>query len=429
MFFRMTLPTKRRVFLVLSALSVCMVVVNYIALKSKTEKQKHGGVYNVFNRRQWSRNDCSRLLDCYTHGEWKFKPGLTKDMIRKRWEVDKSILENLGFLRELHRDDRRCGQDYRLPSSDFKLASLCDEESETPCCNENTGMCGNSQEDCTCPQCKDFSKYFAAELAEWKPTSQECPFLKFNNDDACSLLNELSSEVAFVGDSFVRHFFVGFALLVTGNHETSTLRSSLSEEEKQQCGGKMQFVDRGKHSCHLKTIHDWEEFGGDNQVCDGKTQFKTYLVEAYNMQQLPLAVKAVTNLLGKRASVIVLGVGIHFSLNATKVIKEHLTPLLDLIEKRGNGWPLMIWANIHQVDNYVASDTKKNYSPVEKFNREMSSFCSTRDIPVLETSRVTRFLKSNDGLHFGYGGNMAKVQILMNYLKHRFELCEVSEPN
>lgn len=419
--FRMIL-VRRRTCLLLSTLTVLLFVGNYIAWMSKTAN-KYKGKKTAPEEHRWSRNECSRLLDCYSYGAWEFQPGLTKAMIRERREVDKSILENLGFPRELHRDDKRCGLDHRLLSSGFKVASLCDEASEAPCCNEVTGMCGNSQEDCTCSHCKDFSKYFAAELAQWKPTSQECPFVNFNSDDACSILNEHASEVAFVGDSFIRHFFVGFSLLVTGDPVTGALKSSLSEEEKQQCSGELQFVDRGKHECHLKTIHSWDEFG-ENQVCGGKTKFKTYLLEAYNMQQLHLAKKTVTNLLGKRASIVVLGVGIHFSLNATKVIEKYLSPLLDLIESRGNGWPLLIWANIHQVDNFLASDSKKNYSPVEAFNEEMARFCGTRDIPVLETSRVTRFIKSNDGLHFGYGGNMAKVQILMNYLKNLFKLCE-----
>ena len=148
------------------------------------------------------------------------------------------------------------------------------------------------------------------------------------------------------------------------------------------------------------------------------------MVEAYNIHQLPLAIKTVTNLLGKPGSVVVLGVGIHFLSNAQKVIKDYLKPLLDLIQDQsGNGWPLLIWANIHQVDNFLPSDCKKNYSPIEKFNQEMSRFCRANNIPILETSSVTRFIKSNDGLHFGYGGNMAKVQILMNYLKNFFEVC------
>ena len=421
------IPVRRRFFLLLPVLCVLIFVLNYPAWRSKTSNNQSG--FNNAQKHRWSRHDSNHLLDYYSHGAWEFKPDLTKEVIKKRREVDKSILENLGFPRELHREDKRCGPNYRLPSSGYKLPSLCDEGSDTPCCNEVTGICGNSHEDCTCPYCKDFSKYFAAELAEWKPTNLECPFINFNRDEACSLLNEHASEIAFVGDSFIRHFFVGFALLVTGDPVRGALRSSLSEEEKQQCSGELQFVDRGKHSCHLKTIHRWEEFG-ENQVCEGETaQFKTYLVEAYSMPQLPSALQTVKNLLGKRASVVVLGVGIHFSLNATKVIEEYLSPLLDMIESRGNGWPLMIWANIHRVDNFLVSDCEKNYSPVEKFNQEMLRYCSARDIPVLETSRVTRFIKSNDGLHFGYGGNMAKVQILLNYLKNVFELCEGSEPN
>ena len=373
----------------------------------------------------WNDGICNHLLDCYTHGTWEFKPGLTKGMVRERRKVDKGILENLGFPRELHREDGRCGQMNRLfPSG---LASLCDEESETPCCNEVTELCGNSDDDCLCPNCKDFSQYFAAELAEWKPSSQECPYQRFNSDDACGFLNAQVSELVFVGDSFIRHFFVALSLLITGDPIRGALKSTLSEEEKAQCSGDLQFVDRGKHSCHLKTVKGWEEFG-EHQVCNGNALFKSYLVEAYDLSQLSLAMKAVKSLLGKRNAIIVLGVGIHFSLNATQVIEKYLTPLLSLIKNSGNGRPLLIWANIHQVDNFLTSDCVKNYSPVEKFNKEMSQFCRARNIPVLESSRVTRYIKSNDGRHFGYGGNIAKVQILMNYLNSVFGMCHYSEP-
>lgn len=84
---------------------------------------------------------------------------MTKEKIDDRREADKAILENLGFPRKFPREDSRCGQVYHLPFSG--LASLCDEESETPCCNEGTG-----REDCTCPKCRDFNKYIAGEVAK-----------------------------------------------------------------------------------------------------------------------------------------------------------------------------------------------------------------------------------------------------------------------
>ena len=176
----------------------------------------------------------------------------------------------------------------------------------------------------------------------------------------------------------------------------------------------------------LKLIRDWEELD-TNQLCNGKARFKTHFVEAYSVNQFPSAVKTVKSLLGKRKAIIVLGVGIHIHLNATMVIAKYLMPFLSLIENSGDDRPLLIWANIHQVDNFLTSDSVKNYSPIAKFNEEMSKFCRARSIPVFETSTVTRDIKSNDGQHVGYGGNMAKVQILLNYLKSRFETCQSSE--
>ena len=93
------------------------------------------------------------------------------------------------------------------------------------------------------------------------------------------------------------HFdtFLWLSLLFTGDPWKGALRNNLSNIERDQCSGELQFVDRGKHSCHLKTIKAWDEFS-ENQVCGGKAQFKSYLVEAYDLLQLPHAEKAVTNL-------------------------------------------------------------------------------------------------------------------------------------
>lgn len=127
------------------------------------------------------------------------------------------------------------------------------------------------------------------------------------------------------------------SLLLTGDPWKGALRKNLSNIERDQCSGELQFVDRGKHSCHLKTIKAWDELS-ENQVCGGKAQFKS------------LAEKAVTNLLGEPKAILVLRVGIHINLglNATKVIAKYLRLLLALIESRGNGRPSIIWANTHR---------------------------------------------------------------------------------
>ena len=419
---------RKPFFRLFSGLIVLLVVINGIWItrrhhKSTLDKHFHDEE-NAPIRVGWGGDICNHLLDCYTLGAWEFKPGLTKTMIRERREVDKRILESLNFPRELHREDGRCGQIYRLfPSG---LPSLCDEESEKPCCNEATGFCGNSSADCLCPNCKDFNKYFAAELAEWKPSSQECPFRPFNSESICALLNEHVSDLVFIGDSFIGHLFLTLTLLITGDPERGAFRSTLSEEEKEQCSGEMQFF-AGKHSCHLKPIRDLEELDA-NQLCNGNARFKSYFVEAYNVNQISLALKTMKSLLGKRKAIIVLGVGTHIHLNATMVIAKYLMPFLSLIENSGNERPLLIWANIHQVDNFLTSDIVKIYSPIAKFNKEMSEFCRARNIPVFETSTLTRDIKSNDGQHVGYGGNKAKVQILLNYLRSRFEMCQNSGP-
>ena len=92
-------------------------------------------------------------------GAWEFKPGLTKKTIRERREVEKEIFENLNFPRELYREwSLRSNK----PSFAIRITvALYDDKSEKACCNEATGLCGNSNADCLCPYYKDFSAYFA----------------------------------------------------------------------------------------------------------------------------------------------------------------------------------------------------------------------------------------------------------------------------
>ena len=370
---------------------------------------------------KFSSFQCNLLLDCYTHGTWRLKPSLTREIVTKRELLNKFLLENLEFPTVLHRTDNRCG--YGFPLLPWSIPALCDGGSLTPCCNEATGVCGNSTEHCACPQCKDFSKYVDAGLAEWKSLHEECPVKNFSSQETCALLNAHVSNLVLIGDSYMRHFFNALALLITNDPTKGALKRTLSLDDQQHCQGEMQFIDRGKYSCHVKTIKDWEEFN-HNQVCEGNAMFRSYFVEAYNLGQLPVVMKAVENLVGKRGAVVAVGVGVHFRHNHTQVIEQYLKPLLSIVKKGKSVWPMIIWINTHQVDNFLTSDCKRIYFPVENFNRKMSTFCRENNIPVFETSRVTRNIKSHDGRHFGLGGNLAKVQILLTYLKSRFELCE-----
>ena len=120
--YRMKL-VRRRIFLLLSAVSFLVFVFNYIIWRSKVAI-KIRGENNAQDFDRMIRNDCNTLLDCYSFGEWEMKPGLTQEMIRERREVDKSILESLGFPGVLHRGDKLCGQGNLLPFS--KLPALCD---------------------------------------------------------------------------------------------------------------------------------------------------------------------------------------------------------------------------------------------------------------------------------------------------------------
>ena len=365
--------------------------------------------------------DCSRLLECLTDGAWNLKMGISKEMIFNRKKVEMSIFEDMGWPQKLYRDDHRCGANFPLPGT--STPSLCDEYGPRPCCNENTGRCGSLSDSCSCPECTDFTHYFSAELAEWKPAWETCPFQYLQQGTACEIFarNHIT-DLVFVGDSLMRHFFAALAILITNDPVEGALNKKLEPEERKPCHGEMQFVDRGTFNCHGKTIHRWEEFN-QSQVCFGDGSFKTRLVEAYAVPHAHRALEAVQELLGKRGSVAVLSVGLHMNLNSQVIIEQYFGPIVKEVENKGNGWPLLIWINIHRVSNYLKSDTERLHAPIITFNAEMTRYCERKSIPVLQASRLTAKIKSYDGRHFGLGGNMAKVQVLLNYLKTRFELC------
>ncbi|XP_020908460.1 uncharacterized protein LOC110246454 [Exaiptasia diaphana] len=119
-----------------------------------------------------TKSQCTAMLSCLTNGTWTMKKGLKSEEIRKRSDIDAYVLEYQGWPRKLSRSDLKCGRKYG-PVGQENGISICDGQSEHPCCNEDKEACGNTPEYCNCESCTNFTKYLPAELAEWNVYDKE----------------------------------------------------------------------------------------------------------------------------------------------------------------------------------------------------------------------------------------------------------------
>ena len=357
---------------------------------------------------------------CLGNGSWSLRDGVTQEDIRRRHKIDASIQEYLGKPGKPIRLDGRCGRSFKVPGS--SVPALCDKYSGKPCCDEVTSLCGITAEHCECKTCQDFRRYVTAELAEWIPHSAKCSVEEFSKSSACKFLQKHVTNIVFVGDSFMRHFFAAFAILVTGDVMRGAQNIKLNPEALKRCEGEYQFIDRGKYNCHGTIAHPWDELNR-RQVCEGKGAFKMRLVEAWTSLYVDQVVTAAQDLLGTKDSVMVVGVGIHMSANYREVIDKYLTPILKVTEKNKSGWPKLIWVTIPVAQNNLKSSVDNLEAPIKVFNSKMKSFCHQHNIQVMDITDITDGIQSYDGRHFGFGGNMAKAQLLMNFLKLRIERC------
>ena len=368
---------------------------------------------------QYSKEKCKEILPCLTRGKWTLRDGLSVEDIEKRTDMDEFLLEYQGWPRKLTRPDGRCGKNYPV-NPDVKSTAICEPNSDKPCCNEVKQACGNTPEDCNCELCTNFTIYLPAEISEWNNLDEECRIKNLDHTDACELFQNHISEMVFVGDSLTRHFFVALVLLLTNNFATGALNPKADAKQRENCQGELQFIDRGKYNCHGFIAHRWEEL---QNVCGGKAKFKVSLEEAYCYERFPDAEKVVKSLLNKSGAVVVFNVGLHMSLNSADVIDKYVGHIVDMVAEYGNGWPKIVWHDLHSIENFLRSDIHTIFSPWQKYNQEMADYFRKVGIDVLAASQLTKELKSYDFRHFGLGGNMAKVQVLLNYLKTRFEHC------
>ena len=136
------------------------------------------------------------------------------------------------------------------------------------------------------------------------------------------------------------------------------------------------------------------------------------------MQYAKLALQKVRGKLNATNSVIAIGVGLHMGLNADKVFNGYLKPILQLKHQAASQWPLIIWLTTHAHGSikpipYIES---QGNDKIIRYNQEMRRFLEPFEVPVFDTFNLTVGVHSYDGTHYGFGVNMMKAQLFLNFL-------------
>lgn len=371
---------------------------------------------------------CHNVLNLMRNAKWIKRRDLTPVDEIQQSITEVQIRKKRGIPIMLHRSDLRCGGKPFLlhsPHFGYQLPAPCDVKGSAPCCNHVTKWCGVDRDHCNCYRCTDFRKEISAELFDWIPTLNGCKFTNFTSDEACSLMSNRISSLVLIGDSLVRHLFNALMILFTNDHQRGSLslrRDHPSDKDMaENCEGAMQFVDGGYPSCHTKTLTSIP-LDTQRSFCRGHNKFDFFFKEYYNMDKAPNILATVRQNLNKEKTILAIGVGLHIDLNAEKVQKKIMEPILEIKESSGSIWPYILWISVHAhgslKDTYY--NIPSHNDRIARFNLDMEKYLSAFGIPVFDTFNLTRGVRSIDGTHFGMGINMMKAQLFMNFIKETF---------
>lgn len=372
---------------------------------------------------------CKNVLKVATQGTWRLNSHLLTADFEARRQLDMVLRQRKGWPEFLFHGDLRCGEKFPLPRPNyvnsstsliFDVQSQCDPQTNAPCCNRGTGWCGGGRSYCNCSSCIDYRSYIPAELSDWIPKTS-CIVTNFSQSGACFLINNHLSYITFMGDSLIRHLFSSMLLILTNDVKYGALKTTISPAYRKLCQGDSQFIDS---MCHVHIAMRWKDISLHPTFCPQSQplKFKMDFIEAYNIKHAPIALKIIKRQLSRKGSVVLLGIGIHNSYNATLVLEIYLKPIVELIAKYGNGWPLLVWLTSHSAGPLKPMHYRhQNNHAIIAYNKQMISYCLQHNITIMDTYNMTLGVHSFDGTHYGFGVNMKKAQILLNYLREKFE--------
>ena len=220
-----------------------------------------------------------------------------------------------------------------------------------------------------------------------------------------------------LGDSLVRHLSTSLLLLLSGNFDSGAMPVNASQSDRDKCHGEFQLTYR---DCSIDiSAHSIKDLP-HNSICNGNFSFNVDCVQDYTRNIGKQAMDKVDETLGHNNSYLIVGVGLHYLLDSDSVIAQ-MRKLIEYIERKGNGWPNIIWVELHSLNGFLRMETKFHNDRIKKFNDKVNEFLGRRNVNVIKTFDISRDLKSYDGQHYGIGFNLHKLNMVLSFLQRKLQ--------
>ncbi|XP_046561073.1 uncharacterized protein LOC124270098 [Haliotis rubra] len=346
---------------------------------------------------------CPDVLGHMTQGRWR-----TSYLTRKESNAILVFLTHpearYRFPPEYERVDGKCGNvSYENPKYVPWIRALCNPLGQTPCCYDN--HCEEKPiHECLCPNCIDVRREKHAEFSTWVPSDPQCKYKTFTAKEACRLL--AGSVLHFVGDSFIRHLHTAMLLLLSGNPQTGALNKGVQTDILGKCSGWYMFTEK---TCRHHLNYNYVGCGGNVRVV-----MKYYFNSGTGMR---LKDETLRELKTSR-TMLVMGIATHDAHNSNTVKDGFLSPVLKAKRNRSLTWPKLLWVDQHapglmKTPWHLTESREK----AKRFNTEMEPFLKDWSVPILRTYHLTDGMCSFDSEHYGMGINIAKANLLLNYIE------------
>nr|XP_026696604.1 uncharacterized protein LOC100176800 isoform X3 [Ciona intestinalis] len=370
--------------------------------------------------------ECSNVLENLTSGRWVVSLQSTEEKVQ---EYERHLLQywrKRGIQTERSRKDGKCGiknlQLKPVNSTWPDVGAWCDLYGSKPCCSEREdGVCSApSDRTCKCRNCIDTRQFHFAELSNWKTKDPRCRWTNHSAEEACTVVERsLYDDVYFVGDSFMRNMFTTFILLVSNDPYSGAWSKNSTTTSRKLCHGQgMYFWKECRQMLETmsRKLHP-------NQLCGGRyPNFNVTMKPFYNQKFSRRFYDLVNGLLGRKGSLVIVGVGYHMQCDAKITIHDYINPAVQLIQRSNqpndDKWPKLIFAlpmltGLLKPPAYLRL---QNDEKIHRFAKQMKNYCSRYNIPVLDFRQLSKFVHSFDGTHYGVAVNLMKNQVLLNYI-------------
>ena len=234
----------------------------------------------------------------------------------------------------------------------------------------------------------------------------DCHMRWFSSSEAEDLLDGIG-QLLFIGDSLIRHFQQGVAISFLNNYNSGALKADI-DVDPSDCYCEAQFEEK---VCREHVRHQYRTSSGKGVL----QLLHWFLVDQIDKQKLQ-------RLVGEKPhTVIVVGGGLHWNLDADTTILSFITPLMWWAEEAALAAGTRVhflWAPVHAQGINKPEEFRQSQDNVhvQAHNKAVATFCERVSIPVFDTFALTEMASSYDGQHYGMSVNVLKSQLLLNYL-------------